>query len=214
MTTATPARRTQAQRRAQSRRALLETAARGLSRRGYADLVLEDVAAEAGYTRGALYHQFRNKEDLALAVVAWVEETWWAHMADALADASDPVDMLCAIAREHAVFCRRDIARVRMSLRVEFSERDHPVGRAVAAATSRVLEECTTLAAAARDAQLMPEGPPPDVLARAIVGAVEGLVIELAGQAPYDEQLAELLVLGVLGLPTRARPGGGDVRGT
>ena len=64
-----PARRrrpSQAERSARTRSALLESAARGLSRYGYANLVLEDVAREAGYTRGALYHQFADKEDLAL----------------------------------------------------------------------------------------------------------------------------------------------------
>ncbi|HEX2233850.1 MAG TPA: helix-turn-helix domain-containing protein, partial [Thermoleophilaceae bacterium] len=59
----------QAERRARSRSALLESAARGLSRYGYGNLRLEEVAREAGYTRGALYHQFQDKEDLALAVI-------------------------------------------------------------------------------------------------------------------------------------------------
>src|SRR2546422_4716465 len=45
---------------------------RGLSRYGYGNLVLEEVAREAGYTRGALYHQFKDKQDLALAVIEWV----------------------------------------------------------------------------------------------------------------------------------------------
>lgn len=47
---------TQADRRARSRAALLESAARGLSRYGYGNLVLEQVARDAGFTRGALYH--------------------------------------------------------------------------------------------------------------------------------------------------------------
>src|SRR5215210_3956983 len=67
---------TQAERSARTRSALLESAARGFSRYGYGNLVLEQVAREAGYTRGALYHQFKDKEDLALAVIAWVDETW------------------------------------------------------------------------------------------------------------------------------------------
>ena len=58
-------RRTQAGRSARSRSALLGSAARGLSRDGYGNLVLERVASEAGYTRGALYHQFRDKEEVA-----------------------------------------------------------------------------------------------------------------------------------------------------
>src|SRR4030088_498309 len=69
-------RSTQAERSARTRSALLESAARGLSRYGYGNLVLEEVAREAGYTRGALYHQFKDKEDLALAVLRWADETW------------------------------------------------------------------------------------------------------------------------------------------
>ena len=69
-------RSTQAERSARSRSALLESAARGLSRYGYGNLVLEQVASDAGYTRGALYHQFKDKEDLASAVIEWVDETW------------------------------------------------------------------------------------------------------------------------------------------
>ena len=122
---------TQADRRARTRSALLEAAARGLSRDGYATLVLERVAREAGYSRGALYHLFANKEDLALAVVVWVEETWYAEVGHLLADNADPVGALIAVARGHAVLCRRDVARVMTTLSVEFSGQDHPVGREV-----------------------------------------------------------------------------------
>ena len=110
--TAERPRRTQADRRARTRSALLEAAARGMSKYGYANVALEWVASEAGYTRGALYHQFANKEDLALAVVGWVEETWNAEVGQVAAQQADPVDALLAIARGHAIYCRRDVADV------------------------------------------------------------------------------------------------------
>ena len=195
---------TQADRRAKTRAALLEAAARGLSRHGYANLVLERVASEAGYSRGAIYHLFDNKEDLALAVVDWVEKTWWAEMAALIADDADPVAALVAVARAHAVYCRRDVARVRMVLSVEFGGQDHPVARAVERAAERVLEEATRLIEAGRAAGSIPAGPPARVLGLALLGAVEGLVINLAGQEPFDEVLAERVVLGGLGtLPQR-----------
>src|SRR4051794_26237880 len=124
-----PVRISQADRRARSRSALLESAARGLSRYGYGNLNLEQVASEAGYTRGALYHQFRDKEDLALAVLDWVDETWQAEVGPLVDLEPDPVSALITLARGHAVFCRRDVARVAMALRLEFSDVDHPVGR-------------------------------------------------------------------------------------
>src|SRR3954447_17566755 len=103
---------TQAERSARSRSALLEAAARGLSRYGYGNLVLEEVAREAGYTRGALYHQFDGKEDLALAVIGWVNENWTREVGEPARQERDPVAALIALARGHAVFCRRDVARV------------------------------------------------------------------------------------------------------
>ncbi len=122
---------TQAERSARTRSALLESAARGLSRYGYGNLVLEEVAREAGYTRGALYHQFKDKEDLALAVLEWVDETWRREVGGPVEQEPDPVAALIALARGHAVFCRRDVARFVMALRLEFSGQDHPVGREI-----------------------------------------------------------------------------------
>lgn len=195
---------TQAARRARSRSALLEAAARGLSRYGYGNLVLEQVASEAGYTRGALYHQFASKEELAIAVVGWVEETWFAEVAHLAGDASDPVEALIAMARAHAVYCRRDVARVMMTLRVEFSDQDHPVGRAVMGAANRALDLAIDVISAARRSGAIPPGPPERVLALAYLGAVEGVVISLAGHAPFDQVLAESVVRGVFGLPAES----------
>jgi AcrR family transcriptional regulator len=199
-TTTRPPRPTQADRRARTRSALVEAAARGLSRYGYSNLVLERVAAEAGYTRGALYHLFAGKEDLALAVVAWVEQAWYAEVGSLLGDATDPVGTLVTVARRHAVFCRRDIARVMTTLRVEFSGEDHPVGRRIREVERRLVADCARLVSAGRRSGVIPPGPPARTMARAYFGAVEGLVINLAGRAPHDAVLAERAVRGLLGL--------------
>ncbi len=191
---------TQAERSARTKNALLESAARGLSRYGYGNLVLEQVAREAGYTRGALYHQFKDKEDLALAVLRWVDETWRREVDEPARRESDPVAVLLALARGHAVYCRRDVARVMMALRVEFSDQDHPVGREIKRISKLLIERCATLIKAARRAGSIPPGPPAKEVALAFWGALEGTVIALAGQAPHDELLAVRTVAGVLGL--------------
>jgi AcrR family transcriptional regulator len=196
----TAGRTTQAERRARSRGALLEAAARGISRFGYGNLVLEEVAREAGYTRGALYHQFRDKEELALAVVEWVDETWQHEVGEAVERQPEPVAALIALARGHTLFCRRDIARVMMALRVEFSDRDHPVGREVHRIATTLVERCAALIDAGRADGSIPAGPPAKVTASAFLGAVEGAVIALAGRAPHDEELAARAAAGVLGV--------------
>jgi AcrR family transcriptional regulator len=203
---ATRRRSTQAERRARSRSALLESAARGLSRYGYGNLVLEEVAGEAGYTRGALYHQFKDKEDLALAVIEWVNENWMREVGGPAKQEPDPVAELTALARGHAVFCRRDIARVVMALRVEFSGQDHPVGREIERISETGVKRVARLVNAGRRDGSIPPGPPARVVALAFLGALEGAVIALAGQAPYDELLAARASAGVLGLDSPAAP--------
>jgi AcrR family transcriptional regulator len=191
---------TQAERSARTRSAMLESAARGLSRYGYGNLVLEQVAREAGYTRGALYHQFEDKEDLALAVVEWVDDTWRREVGALVDGQPDPVAALIALARGHAVFCRRDVARVAMALRLEFSGQDHPVGREVERVSGTLVRRCTRLIHAGRREGSIPAGPPARTVALAFVGALEGAVIALAGQAPHDELLAARAAAGALGL--------------
>jgi AcrR family transcriptional regulator len=196
---ASAARVTQAERRARSRSALLEAAARGLSRYGYGHLRLQEVAREAGYTRGALYHQFKDKADLALAVIDWVHENWMREVGEPARREPDPVSELIALARGHAVFCRRDIARVVMALRVEFSGQDHPVGREIERVSEAGIKRVTRLIQAGRRDGSIPPGPPAGTVALAFMGALEGTVIAVAGQAPHDEELAARVAAGVLG---------------
>lgn len=198
-------RSTQAERSARSRGALLEAAARGLSRDGYGNLVLERVAREAGYTRGALYHQFRNKEDLTEAVLEWVDETWRSEVSKLVEEQPDPLAALLALARGHAVFCRRDVARVVMALRVEFSGLDHPLADELARISEGGVRRCVRLINAARREGSVPAGPPARAVATALFGALEGVVIALAGQVPQDELFAVRAVAGVLGLREPSR---------
>lgn len=177
----------------------MESAARAFSRHGYGNVVLEQVARDAGYTRGALYHLFEGKEELALSVVEWVELTWEQEVWQPAQQARTPADVLVAAACGHVVFCRRDLARVMMALRVEFNGPEHPVGRAVDDVAKKLGRRFSSLITSGRREGIIPPGPPAKTLAVAILGAVEGLAIHVAG-APHDELIAERLVRGALGL--------------
>src|SRR3712207_1118297 len=65
--------RTQAQRRATTRRALLHAARSLFAERGYHGTAAEEIVRRAGLTRGALYHHFEDKKDLFRAVVDEME---------------------------------------------------------------------------------------------------------------------------------------------
>ncbi|WWL67673.1 TetR family transcriptional regulator [Burkholderia pseudomallei] len=57
-------RMTRAENRAQTRQRLLDAAALSIAQKGLAATSVEDIAAQAGYTRGAFYSNFRSKSDL------------------------------------------------------------------------------------------------------------------------------------------------------
>jgi len=87
-------RRTQAERSATTRDALLRAARELFAERGYAGAGRELVAERAGVTRGALYHHFPNKEALFRAVVESVEEESFNRIATAAMSGSTPLDRL------------------------------------------------------------------------------------------------------------------------
>ena len=59
---------------ADTRRALVTSARRLFGQRGYTATSLDDICDRAGVTKGALYHHFRNKEDLFVEALEQVEE--------------------------------------------------------------------------------------------------------------------------------------------
>jgi AcrR family transcriptional regulator len=82
--------------RSEATRRRLVTAARALfGARGYADVGTEEIVRAAGVTRGALYHQFRDKAELFAAVAEEVEAEIVQRVA-ADAGAAGPVDELRA----------------------------------------------------------------------------------------------------------------------
>jgi AcrR family transcriptional regulator len=65
----------QKERREATRRKLLSAAETIFARDGFEAARLEDIAVEAGYTRGAFYANFKSKEDIFFALLdAWIAE--------------------------------------------------------------------------------------------------------------------------------------------
>lgn len=90
---------------------VLATARRLFTERGYADVGLEEVAAQSAVTRGAVYHHFGSKRGLFQAVLAQVQHS----VADAIerdtALVAGPWDMLEAGCRTFLVASVQDEAR-------------------------------------------------------------------------------------------------------
>jgi AcrR family transcriptional regulator len=78
---------TRKERQEQTRQQLVEAAGRVFARRGYHRATVEEIAAEAGFTTGALYSNFETKEELFLAIADRQVESRVGEIA-AVADAS------------------------------------------------------------------------------------------------------------------------------
>jgi AcrR family transcriptional regulator len=64
-------------RRQQTREYLLHAAAQVFAERGFHEATIDEVASAAGFTKGAVYSNFKNKEDLFLALLedAYAKDT-------------------------------------------------------------------------------------------------------------------------------------------
>src|SRR5205814_10502088 len=60
---------TRKEKQAHTRTCLMESAAKVFSRRGLQQASIDEVAEDAGYTKGAFYANFKNKEELFLAML-------------------------------------------------------------------------------------------------------------------------------------------------
>jgi AcrR family transcriptional regulator len=88
--------RTRRPSRTEVRATLLRAAARVFGRRGIDGASVDDVAAEAGYTKGAVYSNFGNKDGL---VAALAEDRTAAYLSLGLTTAAVTEGSLSAIAR-------------------------------------------------------------------------------------------------------------------
>ena len=86
--------------RAETRKDLLDAAARVFAREGLRGASVEAVSEEAGYSRGALYSNFENKEDLFLAL--WKEriERRRRELREVMRDAGDPASGLAPVSAD------------------------------------------------------------------------------------------------------------------
>jgi AcrR family transcriptional regulator len=85
-------RKTQAERREETREHVLAAAARVFARRGFHATSLEAIAEEAGYSRGAVYYNFADKEELFLELLDRRCAERAQDLRAALADVDDDVE--------------------------------------------------------------------------------------------------------------------------
>jgi AcrR family transcriptional regulator len=99
---ATEARLTRTERAALTRRDLLAVAERRFFRDGYHGTTLDDIADEAGYTKGAVYSTFKSKGGLFLALFDEIVDRRVEELRLLLAAHEDEEAKLAALAKQPA----------------------------------------------------------------------------------------------------------------
>src|SRR5258708_30067919 len=85
--------------REQTTQRLLDAAQKLIAKKGLEAASVENIAAAAGYTRGAFYSNFSSKDDLFIELLRRDHEKSTAQM-NALRESAVPVDRLHSGARE------------------------------------------------------------------------------------------------------------------
>jgi AcrR family transcriptional regulator len=157
----------------QRTRATLLEAARGLVReKGYERTTLEEVAARAGMTTGAIYGNFKNRDELFIAL----GQRYWAPIAPAVAPGSTFAEAMRALAEATlaAVDERRPAAVGRLTglaytlKNPELRARVHEITQGSYDVGAEWLRSF--------DADRLPM--PPELLVRVLHGLIEGLVMQ------------------------------------
>jgi AcrR family transcriptional regulator len=86
------------EKRAQTRSALVRSAADVFARRGFHAASVDEIAENAGFSVGALYSNFERKEDLLLAAIEQNVTDWVRIFADRFREAGDLRDQARSVA--------------------------------------------------------------------------------------------------------------------
>ncbi len=97
----------QAERTALTRSRLLKAAEKIFARDGFEAAKLEEIASEAGYTRGAFYANFASKEDLFIAMLAEEVQKRMAEVRRVANAVQKPAARLRAV-RDHYIQLSKD----------------------------------------------------------------------------------------------------------
>src|SRR5437762_4446696 len=193
----------------EARDELLTAALRVFARHGYRDAGVDEIAAEAGYSKGALYWHFSGKEDLLLALI---DERIDAPMRDRvalLASAPPDRDMSAEAARTFAQQLKEEREALLLEreywslairdpeLRARYIERQTELRDALAAA----------LEARARHLGTPNLTTPAEDVARIVMSIIGGLAVDdlIEPGSVRPELLGEALALVYAGLVARAQ---------
>jgi AcrR family transcriptional regulator len=194
------ARLTRAERKAQTREALLDAGHAVFLRDGFHGASLDRVAAEAGFTKGAVYAHFTAKADLFLAILERRVDRRVLAQETAGADARSYEELVEQAAQQWGAVMREDRAWSLLLLEFwTYAARDPELRERVAAQHRRTHDSIAAVLGALRDRTATTLAADDDALATIIMALGNGLNLDglLFSDAPrvdlYEQALGGLL---------------------
>jgi AcrR family transcriptional regulator len=179
--------------REQTRARLIAAAAEIVGEKGFERTSLEEVAARAGMTRGAIYGNFRDKEALFLAVAA----SRWQPIAPALSAGADFPAQLRVIAEAVVAAMPQRRAAAVGAASFQLYALTHEAMRAqVVAANGEIYAELAAGMRGAFDPESLPMAP--EMLVRVMHALVDGLMFLHALTPELVDAAVVRAALGVL----------------
>ena len=202
-------------RRQLTRDTLVAAAAELFARRGFHAASLDDIAATAGFTKGAIYSNFGSKEDLLLAVVEqrgdeMLSAMWEAHQAKGAVHPHEPGGAAATWRRIVAADEQTQLLRLELRL---YALREPHMRERFADLQRRQLQKATDFLLREAEADGYGFRMPAQHLAGLMIALTEGLLMEAAvdpdNRADYEQRFEEFLGLlvaaGVNDPPARPR---------
>jgi AcrR family transcriptional regulator len=195
------------ERQAHTRECLMHSAARVFSRRGLAHASIDEVAADAGFTKGAFYANFASKEELFLAML---DDCFAERVSelDRILDTDESLDVQARAGGEDFVrFAKADPEWERLFFEFAAHASRNEEFRAELVARYRTMRERLAELCRRRAEQAGIESPVPvEQIATMLFAMANGIALEqlLEPEAVPDGLYASLLELFTLGLMAKA----------
>ena len=168
-----PRRKPKGHKRDRTRAALLEAARALIREKGYARTTLEEVAARAGMTTGAIYGNFRNRDELFIAL----GDAYWPPIKPRVAQGATFADAMDAMAAATiAALQDRSVAAVGRLTGMAYALEHPELRQRVHKITAASYEAGAAWLEALSDGRDLPM--PKDQLVRVIHALIEGLVLQ------------------------------------
>jgi AcrR family transcriptional regulator len=199
---------TRKERQAHTRSCLMHSAAKIFARRGLQHASIEEVAQDAGYTKGAFYANFRSKEELFLAMLDERFGRRLREIEQVIATDASPAEQARAAGDDfmRAIASDREWERLFLEF-AAYAARNEEFRQELVTRYRALRERIAELLRARIERLAFPSPVPPEVIALMTFAVTNGVALEklLEPDAVPDELLGQTLGIFFTGLSTMAR---------